>query len=248
MIEIADIYDSRINPYLSLRRQQGTFIVEGEKGITALLNSNLPVLSFFALSKYYEKLQLPAVPCYTADESIMTQIVGYRLHQGVMAHVAAPESVPLEDLHERIVVLNGLCNAENVGAIMRNCAAFGIRSVIVDEKSSDPYLRRSVKVSMGSVFNLKVHYTENLVETLNCLKEKGYTIVGADNKEGAINAASYVYPLKSVLIVGSEGHGLDVVESCQQLVKIPIEPQVDSLNVAAATAVLLYHMGSLSCS
>jgi len=251
MILIDDIEDPRIAHYATLKGiRQSSFddrlvVAESEKVVQSLLKSPLEVVSMLALPQYYEafgKLAENIPQKYIATEELMADIVGYRLHQGVMAAALPPQSTPLDAMEGPVVVLNGLCNAENVGAIMRNALAFGVNNILVDSATSPPFLRRSVRVSMGAVFSMNVHTTENLGGALKVLKERGYTIVGADLTEPVIDAGQYRFPEKYALVIGTEGHGLqeDVVEACDLCVRVPISSQVDSLNAAAATAVLLF--------
>lgn len=255
---VHDLDDPFIRPFLTLRtiktppeKESGVFVAEGEKVVCSLLNSSLEVLRFLAAEHYYEKYApmldakgVPTAQRYIATEEQLAQIVGFRMHQGIMALGKKPLVAALEELKGMIVVLNGLANAENVGAIVRNCAAFGVSSLIIDRKCSSPFLRRSVKVSMGAVFSMKLHETEDLTLTLDELKNKGSLIVGADPGKGSIPLRERIFNEPCVLVIGSEGRGLDekVRKACDQLVGIPISDSIDSLNAAAASAVFLYAM------
>ena len=251
MITIDDIEDPRIASYATLRGKRQTsfsdkwIIAESEKVVRRLLKSPLEVVSMLALPNYYDKLGAltDRVPeKYTASPTLMADIVGYRLHQGVMAAAVIPADVSIEELRGPVVALNGLCNAENVGAIMRNAFAFGVENLLVDSATSPPFLRRSVRVSMGCAFSMKINTAQDLPAALLRLKERGYTIIGADLTEPVVDLNRCRFPANYVLVIGTEGEGLqkEVVEVCDQCVRIPISSSVDSLNAAAATAILLH--------
>ncbi|MDN3503962.1 MAG: RNA methyltransferase [Rhabdochlamydiaceae bacterium] len=242
MKKIDSITDPNIAPFSSLKQQDSLFIVEGKKCVESLFKSSLEVLSVLIYEKY-----LPLIPkgieVYIADESIMTQIVGYKMHQGIMALAKIPAPLLVENLVGNTVVIQGLSNAENVGAILRNCAAFGIHNVIYDSKCSPPYLRRSVKTCMGSIFSMNLYKSDHLKSDLIRLSKRGYQIIGADPKEENLNIKDLAITQPFVVVIGSEGHGLDEeIKQICQLVKIKIEPQVDSINAAAASAIFFYQI------
>ncbi len=264
MFDIKNIKDPRIAPYVTLRsgldpllRQASGLdadavycVAEGVKVVKSLLESELEVVSFFALPEYHETfavlLDKKSVETrLSAGSDIMDQIVGYRMHQGVMALGRAPAPLSLGQVHGPVVALNGLCNAENVGAIVRNCVAFGVKQILVDDATASPYLRRAIKTSMGAAFSVAVHQSSDLAASLHTLKSnKGYSIIGADLCDDAIALSELCFPDSCVLVIGSEGHGLDssVRAACDTFVKIPIQPAVESLNAAAATAILLHQL------
>lgn len=254
MISITDIEDERIRPYFTLRARQefalreegGLFVAESEKVVRSLLESGLEVVSLLAEPAYYERLTVDRVPeegRFTASKELLDRVVGMRLHQGVMAVGKRP--APLQVVEEGpVVALDGLANAENVGAIARSCAAFGAKALIVDAGSSDPYLRRSVRVSMGGIFHVPVLYCDDLAACLKGLK--GFTVVGTGL--GPECKPLGQLPARSVLVIGAEGEGMrkEVKEVCDLLVTIPISDKVESLNAAVAASVLLYQVSSHS--
>jgi len=260
MIEIKEFNDNRIDLYKSLRftpashTKNNIFIAEGKKVTIKLLKSNIEVLSVFAISEFYEeyselidKKDVSAENLFFAEKKIMEQIVGFKLHSGVMAIGKQPDYVPLEELDEKIVILNAVRDAENVGSIVRNAAAFNVNSLIFDEKSSSPYLRRAVRVSVGNVFNLKINKTENLEKTIFELKKLGYQIVCAEICKGAIDIAKITFNEKVAIIFGNEGDGVEekYLKMCDSVCFIPISEKVDSLNVAASSAVFLYNLSKV---
>jgi len=135
-------------------------------------------------------------------------------------------------------------NAENLGTVVRNCVAFGTQALIVGETSSSPFLRRSVRNSMGAIFDLPVVPSRHLVSTLLDLRRRGIRCVAADPAPGGRTLAQTDFSGDSCLIFGSEGDGISpaVLAACDEAVAIPMPPHVDSLNVAAAAAVFLYEV------
>ncbi len=253
MIEITDINDSRIRLYRSLRKTPGShkqekvFVAEGEKVTEKLLKSRLEVNSIFALREYYEKfgeLIKKRIPDeskrYFASRDFMNGIVGFRLHSGIMAVGCIPEPKNIYELSFPIAVLNGIVNSENVGSIVRNCAAFGFPSLIFDKKTSSPYLRRAVRVSMGTVFDLDIYETGDLFTCLSEFKPRS-DVISCEISDNAASINSYIFKKDCVLVFGSEGRGIDsdILEVSTHTLYIPISDNVPSLNVAAASAVFM---------
>lgn len=254
---ITDINDPRISHFRSLRftpsshTEENLLIAESEKIVLSLLESDLQIISIFALPEFFEQFQsaidskVSSDQQYTADKEMMNQIVGLRLHSGCMAMAKQPPAATLPELSSRIIALNGIINAENVGAIIRNAAAFGIDSVIVDSSTASPFLRRSVRVSMGASFWQKVYFSDKLSDTLLELKHNmSYSIVSAELTPSSININEFVFPQRCVVIFGNEGDGIapNILEISDAIVAIPIEPRVASLNVAASSAIFLEKM------
>jgi tRNA G18 (ribose-2'-O)-methylase SpoU len=184
----------------------------------------------------------------------MGAIVGYAMHEGVMALAVVPEMPYLSEYVRTIalpaVCLCGVADAENVGAIVRNCAAFGVRSLIVDSATCSPYLRRAVRVSLGGIFALAVYRTANLPAALEEMKHYRPLShsVALETSPKAHSLATFPLSEESVFIFGSEAHGIpqEVLSVCDAVVQIPMMPiadtdAVNSLNVAASTAIALYH-------
>lgn len=254
MVEITDIDDPRISFYRSLRYtppshiKAKVFVAEGEKVVIRLLRSALKIHSIFAILDFYksyksiidEKL-VPEDCKYTADKELMEQIVGFHLHSGVMAIGYKPENAGIDSLSDKVVALNGINNSENIGQIARIVRAFGFESLIADEHSTSPFLRRAVRVSMGNVFYLKVRESQCLIEDLEYLRSRNYNIISCELTENAIDLYNFEFPMKFVLVFGNEDKGVadEVLKISDVIVQIPIAKDVDSLNVAVATAVVL---------
>lgn len=230
--------------YSSLRDLGPYFIAEGEEVVKALFKSNLQVLSVLMEEHYLSKLTIPShIQTEIATKEELQKIAGYKMHQGIMALGVKPPNTPLEEMQGAAVVLNGIVDAENVGAIIRNAVAFGIRNLIVDTYTSPPYLRRTIKVSRGTLFQMKVHSTSDLP---HLLKDKQGVATSLSNQ--AILLEQALLPKDPYFIFGRESTGIDkaILDSALLHVKIAIDPIVDSLNVAVASGILLYHYKNLS--
>jgi tRNA G18 (ribose-2'-O)-methylase SpoU len=170
------------------------------------------------------------------------------MYQGVLAVGRIPEPVPLSVLlqtSERpflFAAVDGLSNAENLGALVRNCAAFGVQAFLAGETSSSPYVRRAVRSSMGTVFELPVVELMDLAGALRALKSHGVRSIAAHPHAEARRLSEADFRSDCCIVFGSEGVGLSpaVLAACDEAVAILMHPNVDSLNVGSAGAVFLY--------
>ena len=244
--------DPRLVLYKTMRDGKGEdgqlFIGDGEKVALRILDSSIKIRSIYSLEKYVERYKDLIEQNGPSPENIfvssrkeMEQTLGYAIHQGMMVLAEKPESIPAEQLKSPIIVLNNLISSENTGSVIRNCAAFGVQSLLADNFSCHPYIRRSVRVSMGHVLDMQVSITENLVETLNSLKTRGFTVIGTSIGEDTISLYDYKFPENYALVIGNEGAGMspEILEVCDVKLRIPMKMGVDSLNAAAASAVFL---------
>ena len=262
-------------PYRTLRRpvehmKQGLFVAEGEKVVRRLLSSDLTVISMLMTPEWFERLfpahelttHLPATPAkpinqtdgwieiFLAEQMLLETIVGYNLHQGIMAISRVPEQLSLEQLIPRVqvphllVALDGLVNSENVGVIVRNCGAFGVDAIIVGETSSSPYLRRAVRNSMGSVFRIPVVHAANLAATLSTLHQQHGTRIVAAHPHAHSTLYGSDFAGNMCIVFGNEGEGItrSILDVCTDRIMIPMMNETDSLNVASASAVFLYEV------
>jgi tRNA G18 (ribose-2'-O)-methylase SpoU len=249
-------------PYRTLRRQvehrrQGIFVAEGEKVVRRLLGSGWEILSMLMEERWAEILreQLDARKdrfcAYLAPQETLTALAGYPLFQGVLAVGRVPPQPAFPDLLARsvrprlFVAADGVANAENMGAILRTGAAFGAQAMISGETSCSPWLRRSVRGSMGAVFRLPVFEASSLVETLDDLRSAGMRCVAAHPRAEAVPVWDCDFRRDCCVVFGSEGFGISeaVLAHCDVVAQIPMSPNVDSLNVASAVAAFLYEVG-----
>ena len=232
-------------------RQQGILVAEGEKVVRRLLESPLEVLSLLVTSDWLAELEASehqrgteAVPVFLAGPDLMSEIVGFNIHQGIMAVARVPVDISLTDIPSGhlLLALDGLRISENVGVIVRNAAALGACAHLVGEASASPYLRRAVRSSMGAIFSTPVLHVPCLVEALLELRRRfGTRIVAADPHAGAP-----IYDLdlsgNVCLVLGNEDYGISPATAAVVSVSaaIPMHNRTDSLNVASAAAVFLY--------
>ena len=257
---VETLQDPFLQPYRTLRRplehqREGIFVAEGEKVVRRLLESTLDVISLLLTPEWLEVYR-PALEnragneqIFVAPKPIVESIVGFRLHQGIMAvaHIPKPPSLAetLEQSHhpQLFVAVEGLTNAENLGVLVRNCAAFEVEALLVGETSSSPYLRRAVRNSMGTIFRLPVVQLSDLVGAINEMRSvHGIHVIAAHphTDQKVLHRASFGGDC--CIVFGSEGEGVstDVLAACDESVAIPMKDGVDSLNVASASAVFLY--------
>jgi tRNA G18 (ribose-2'-O)-methylase SpoU len=250
-----------LEPYRTLKRphehqQQGIFIAEGDKVVRRLLESDLRILSLLLSPHWHEQL-LPLlehhrdlIDVFVADEHLMETIVGHRLHKCVMGLGKIPKPQSLDTLLPALrhppflIAVDGIMNAENMGVIIRNCAGFGADALLTSSSSCDPYLRRSVRNSMGNIFRLPIVAAPSLSSILATAKDHGIRIVAADAHEETVEIAAASFRDPCCIVLGSEGSGIsdEVRARCDESVRIPMRDGFDSFNVACASAVLLYEV------
>jgi tRNA G18 (ribose-2'-O)-methylase SpoU len=251
MIQILSLDDERILEFRSLKdkalEQSNTLICETEKVVSKLLKSDANIIKIFAnedfINKYNSEINSKSCEVYFAAPDIMQSIVGHKLHHGVMALANRPEYVELGKLDNKILVLNGLSSPENIGTMMRNAAAFGVHSILIDNKTCSPYARRCIRVSMGNVFRQKIHKTDDIVASLKKLQEFGYEVYSTANQSNSIDLPTFNFSEKAALIIGSEGHGIqaEVISMSDNVIRIPIDDEVAHLNAACSSSIFLYN-------
>ena len=257
---IAVAADPRLDDYRRLndqpfrRRYEGDdiFIVEGYVAIDRLIESGHAVRSVLLapsrLERFAataERLTAQGVPVYVAEPDVIATVVGFDLHRGVIACAERQRPVTVDDLiaadTRRLVVLEGLNDAENLGAIARAARAFGIDGLLIDPTCTDPYSRRTVRVSMGEVLTLPVARVDtrdwsNLVPTLRAAGFETWAMTPAADAHDLWDLS---VPERVAVCLGAEGPGLSttILGPADRRVRIPISPAVDSLNVGHAAAV-----------
>jgi len=260
-IQINNLEAEELHPYRTLRRpqehfSQGIFIAEGEKVVRRLLDSQLTVISILLTPEWMHELQPQLdkreedIELFVAPKEIVETIVGFNLHQGLMAAVRVPENqnadriLPSLPSPSLLVALDGLVNAENVGVIVRNCAAFGVNAIIVGETSSSPYLRRAVRNSMGAIFQMPVIHVQNLAASLQELQNKYRYTIAAAHPAGGHSVYEIDLSGNTCIVLGNEGDGVrqSILDVSPVRLSIPMQNNIDSLNVANASAVLLYEV------
>jgi tRNA G18 (ribose-2'-O)-methylase SpoU len=250
----------QLQPYRTLRRpqghvEQGIFVAEGEKVVRRFLASEWNVISLLMTQEWFDaiipsvnELRLEGVEIFIGEKKLLETIVGFPLHQGIMGVGRVPTKRSLRETiaglpsPHLLVALDGLVHAENVGTVVRNCAGFGVDGIIVSKTSASPYLRRAVRNSMGGIFKVPVVHAESLANSLDWLKNShGTRIIIADaHAEQTIHCMDFAGNV--CVVFGNEDAGVseEVKAVATSHVRIPMHNSTDSLNVASASAVMLY--------
>lgn len=265
IIEITDISAPELDCYTRLTHAQlrnrlepekGIFIAESPKVIRLALQAGCTPLSFLMEEKHIHGdgaeilAQWENIPVYTAKREMLASLTGYELTRGVLCAMRRPIPFLPHQICEdasRIALLDGVVDSTNIGAIFRSAAALGIDGILLTKSCCDPLCRRSVRVSMGTVFQIPWAYlneeSANWQEYLNHLGFK--TAAMALNDEAiAIDHPSLAAEQKLAIVLGTEGDGLakNTIQNCDYNVIIPMHHHVDSLNVAAASAVAFWQL------
>lgn len=267
IIEISDLHDPRLAPYVSLTEAQlrnrlepelGVFIAESPKVIHRALDAGHAPLSLLMERKHLEGQGAPIiarcgeVPVYTGDEALLAQLTGYPLTRGVLCAMRRPTLPTVEELcrdAHRVAVLEDIVDHTNIGAIFRSAAALGMDAVLVTPGCCDPLYRRSARVSMGTVFQVPWTrigdtYDQWPQPGLDRLRALGFQTVAMAlrNDTADIDDPKLHQAPRLAIVLGTEGDGLKeaTIAQCDDTVKIPMARGVDSLNVAAASAVAFW--------
>jgi tRNA G18 (ribose-2'-O)-methylase SpoU len=252
--------EPELQPYLTLRRpfdhhQKRIFVAEGELVVRRLAQSALTMLSLLitpawkqSLIPLLEKRPEKIIRVYVAEKQLIENLTGFTFSQGILSVGQLPPPISLETLlHSSaaprlLVALDALANAENIGGLVRTCAAFGVHGLIIGETTSSPYLRRAVRSSLGTIFNIPVFESENLAGTLRHLRAQMFYCIAAHPHSGGKTLPETNLAGDCCIVFGSEGHGISqqVLEACDQWAAIPMRPEIDSLNVGNAGAIFLY--------
>lgn len=265
IIEIADISAPELDVYARLTQAQlrnrrnaanGIFIAESPKVILLALKAGCAPLSLLMERKHItgdgaeiiEKC--PEIPVYTANRDVLSALTGYELTRGVLCAMRRPTPISpslICNNGKRIAVLDGIVDSTNIGAIFRSAAALGMDGILLTQTCCDPLSRRAVRVSMGTVFQIPWAYFDN-----NCPDWQAYlkqfnfktAAMALNNKAISIDDPALCAEEKLAIVLGTEGDGLSkqVIENCDYNVIIPMYHNVDSLNVAAASAVAFWQL------
>ncbi len=255
VVRLLDLDDARVRDYrgltdVELRRrvepEHGMFLAEGEKVIRRAVAAGYRVRSMLLTEKWLPPLAdvvaATDAPALLADEELVERITGYHVHRGALAAMERkplPAAADLLATTRRVVVLEDVNDPENVGAVFRNAAALGMDAVVL--RCGDPLYRRSVKVSMGAVFTLPYARLDEWHGGPELLRAHGFSLLALTPAADALPIAEATRERRErvALLLGAEGPGLSRrwLAEADLLVRIPMARDVDSLNVAAATAV-----------
>ena len=236
---------------MGIERDRGIFTVEGRLSVEALVASAYEVRSILVAEEHVARISsgLPAdAPIYALPSAAMEQVTGVHFHRGVLAVGVRPDLPSVAELvadASRVLVLEAINDHENIGALFRNAAAFGVDAVVLDPTTADPLYRRSTRVSLGHV--LRVPFARVALDewpaTLPLLRDLGFCVVALTPSPTAdpIGAVAADPPARVALLLGAEGPGLTpaALAGADRPVRIPMAPGVDSVNVATAAAIAL---------
>ena len=270
IIEITDFHAPELDPYARLTQNQlrnrlepekGIFIAESPKVIDRALDAGYKPVSLLMERK---QITGPAAgilsrcgdaPVYTADREMLAELTGFELTRGVLCAFRRPAPRPVEELCKnarRVAVLEGIVDSTNVGAIFRSAAALNMDAVLINPSCCDPLCRRAVRVSMGTVFQVPwgqlgetpADWPEKGMDILHSLGFKTAAMALGD-RSVSIDDERLAKEPKLAIVLGTEGDGLaaGTIASCDYTVRIPMSHGVDSLNVAAASAVAFWQLG-----
>ncbi len=268
IIRIADPSDERLSDYVGLtdvalrsrsEPEKGLFIAESTSVIERALEAGMRPRSFLMEERWLEPL-LPlldsvdagesgGVPVFVADRTVLRSITGFTVHRGALAAMRRPALPSVREILPAAgpclaVVLGDIVDHTNVGAIFRSVAALGADAVLVTPRCADPFYRRSVRVSMGTVFQVPWTRVSRWPEGADELRGMGFTVAALALTPEAIDLADFSLSDRTALVLGTEGDGISDagLDAADCHVRIPMAGGVDSLNVAAAAAVAIWEL------
>jgi tRNA G18 (ribose-2'-O)-methylase SpoU len=263
IVDVTEADDPRLADYVQLREvnlrrlleeEHGLFIAEGDKVIRRAADAGYEPRSFLLAPRWLETLadvveKWPEAPIYLVSEELAERVTGFHVHRGALASYKRRPPADLDALldgvqHGRIAIFDDIVDHTNVGAGFRAAAAMGVDAVLVTPTCADPLYRRSVKVSMGTVFQVPWTRLTSWPGDLSKLKHHGFVTAAFALTDDSItlDALTARRDEKLALIFGTEGHGLKphVLAESDLVVRIPMSGGVDSLNVASSAAVAFY--------
>lgn len=271
IIEITDFQAPELDVYARLSENQllnrcepekGMFIAESPRVIERALDAGYRLVSCLVEKRHIEGEakeiirrcgEIGNVPVYTAEFDVLTQLTGFKLTRGMLCAMYRPPLPEVRQICEgsrRIAILENVVNPTNVGAIFRSAAALGIDAVLLTYDSSDPLYRRAVRVSMGTVFQIPWTFFEKDAwpeKGIRLLRELGFRTAAMALRDDSVSIDNpqLLAEEKLAVILGTEGDGLasSTIADCDYTVRIPMSHGVDSLNVAAASAVAFWELG-----
>ena len=258
--EISSIQDPRVAAFATmtetqlrnrLNAEQGLFIAESPKVIRVALQAGYEPMALLCEQRHIEGDAAdiikahPEMPVYTGSRDLLSQLTGYTLTRGVLCAMRRKPEPRLEDILKdarRVCIIDSVCDTTNIGAIFRSAAALGIDAVLLTRSSCDPLNRRSIRVSMGTVFLVPWTWLNNYQQ----LHDLGFKTAAMALTDKSISLSDPILKQQHrlAIIMGTEGEGLPqkTIEDADYTVRIPMYHQVDSLNVAAAAAVAFWEL------
>ncbi|WP_287899232.1 RNA methyltransferase [Arthrobacter sp.] len=262
-IALENASDPRIADYRNLtdvqlrlktEPERGLYIAESSRVVRRAIAAGHRPRSFFLTEKWIKDLadvleQFPDVPAYVGESAVLEEITGFHLHRGALAAMERPAPHALQEVLDgarRVAVLEDITDHTNLGAMFRSAAGLGIDAVLVTPRCADPLYRRSIRVSMGTVFQVPWARLDSWPDGIGELQAAGFTVAAMEltPESLTIDALAARSPERLALILGTEGAGVtpEALEAADVAVEIPMRPGVDSLNVAAASAVAFWEL------
>ena len=234
----------------NMLKRAGLIALDSERLIVRAMRAGAVIEKIVCSPEFFEKhgnlfASISKEKVSLAPYSLLREMTGFRIHGGVMALAIRPIDAPIKPEKPRIAVLNGCNNAENIGAIVRNCLAFGFNTLIVDEYSCSPWLRRALRVAMGSTFKIDIIHSDNIINDLSFLRANGHEIFAAEYAAHSLTVDQLSRTKNNLtLVLGHESEGIspEVSKLCDASVHIDMNPGIDSLNVAVASGILMHQM------
>jgi tRNA G18 (ribose-2'-O)-methylase SpoU len=262
LLHVESMSDERVACYRNLKdrelaREGGLFIAEGEHVVKRLLESELAVASVLVASSKMDRitsLLRESTNVYVAAESVVNDVLGFKFHSGMMACGVRPVGLSITSLvdswttdatrQRTLLICPQVINHDNLGSLIRIGAAFGVDAMVLGPTSCDPFWRRSVRVSMGTVFRLPIVRSDDLTRDMNMMRNQaGVELIATVIDDDAQPLHRSSRAARVGVVVGNESQGLLPSELawCDRRVTIPMKLGTDSLNIAVATGVALYH-------
>jgi tRNA G18 (ribose-2'-O)-methylase SpoU len=254
-VTAAELHDYTQLTDVALRRvrepAEGLFIAESSKIIRRSHASGMVPRSYLTSPKWLfdlaDVIATNDVPIYIGTDAAVESLTGFHLHRGALAAMhrpVLPDPAALVENAKRIVIIEDIVDHTNVGAIFRSAAAFGVDAVLVTPRCADPLYRRSIRVSMGTVFQVPWTRIDSWPGGIRTLQESGFHVaaLALDDDSVSLREFADTAPERTAVVFGTEGEGLNksTIAACDSTVMIPMSGGVDSLNVAAASAVTCF--------
>lgn len=261
-IRIDDPSDERVADFANLRNhyREGArdyFVAEGRLVVGHLLRSGMHVRAVLVSEREWERRGMDEAvvtsDLYVAPQAVVEAICGFDFHQGVLASAdrpALPGPLEVAAATDLLLLVERVNDHENLGALFRNAAGLGAGGVVLDAQTCDPLYRRSIRVSMGHV--LRVPFaragTGDWEGTIRSLQDAGFDVAALTPSDSARDLSTAARAPKQAVLVGAEGHGLSAasMDTADRCIRIPMAAGADSLNVATAAAIALYHWSGIA--
>ena len=262
VIDLDDPSDARLTDYVALRdsslrkhleAERGLFIAEGEKVIRRAIEAGYRPRSFMLAPRWLDSLRdvVGDAPVYRVSEATAEAVSGFHVHRGALASLYRETRHAMADLlaMRRLMVCEEIVDHTNVGAILRNAAGLGWDGVLLAPRCADPLYRRAIKTSMGAVFSLPWARLDDWRTAVPTLQRAGFTVVALALRDDAVELADFAARVelaqRLAVLLGTEGAGLSTrwIDQADVAVRIPMRAGIDSLNVAAASAIAGYTLG-----